>query len=75
MADQKPRRGLTDEERAQADAEIAEWLRERDAIPESERYSVEPPERFMGPIGVDNEGNIVTETPEDPEDPEDPRQS
>jgi hypothetical protein len=69
MADHESQRRLTEEEEdEQARAEIAEWLRERDAIPESERYSIEPPERFMGAIGADNEGNIITETPEDPED-------
>jgi hypothetical protein len=68
MADQKPRRRLTDEERAQADAKIAEWLRRRAEIPESEKHWITRPERFAGPIGADNEGNIITEGPEDPED-------
>jgi hypothetical protein len=67
MADEESQRGLSDEEEdEQARAEIAEWLRRRDEIPETEKHPIARPERFAGPIGADNEGNIVTDDPDQP---------
>ena len=61
MAEQEQGRGLTDEERAEAKAEIDEWLRRRAEIPEEERHPMPNPDKFAGPIGADAEGNVVTE--------------
>jgi hypothetical protein len=76
MADQEPPRRLTEEEEdEQARAEIAEWLRRRAEIPETEKHPIARPERFAGPIGADNEGNIITEGPDDLDDADETRQS
>lgn len=59
-AERGRRRGLTDEERAEALARLEDFERRYAEIPDEERVPITNPEKFAGPVGGDADGHIPT---------------
>ena len=59
-AERSKRRGLSEQERAEALARLEEFERRYAEIPDQERVPITNPEKFAGPVGGDPDGDIPT---------------